>query len=162
MAHTFHHSRFARASYDPWFQQIKPPDEYSLPSVTAFRFLSMFGFATCFLFTVTILLSRGVQRHKSVPNFFGFLAFSAFVNNLTWFTGHVNIFETRNPPPFSLCYFQASMIAGLSTGQAMSAVFLVFQVSSLTMPAPTFVLIHGHAHPPRTGLASDLAHILFK
>ncbi|KAI5452052.1 hypothetical protein NCC49_000995 [Naganishia albida] len=128
MAPTLKHSRFSRAAYDPWFQHIKPPDNYSLPSVTAYHILSMFGFATCLLFTGTILFSRRVQRHKSVPNFFGFLAFSAFMHNLTWFTGHVNIFQTKNPPPFALCYFQSSMIAGLSTGQGLAAVFLVFQV----------------------------------
>lgn len=136
MAPTLKHSRFSRAAYDPWFQHIKPPDNYSLPSVTAYHILSMFGFATCLLFTGTILFSRRVQRHKSVPNFFGFLAFSAFMHNLTWFTGHVNIFQTKNPPPFALCYFQSSMIAGLSTGQGLAAVFLVFQVSSSLSPRP--------------------------
>jgi hypothetical protein len=89
----------------------------------------MFGFATCLLFTATILLSRRVQRHKSVPNFFALLAFSAFMQNLTWFTGHVNVFETKKPPPFGLCLFQSSMISGISTGQGISAFFLVFQVS---------------------------------
>lgn len=133
MVSDLQHSRFSRSAYDPWFQHIEPPYEYSLPSVTAFRCCSMFGFATCLLFTATILLSRRVQRHKSVPNFFGLLAFSAFMQNLTWFTGHVNIFETKNPPPFGLCLFQSSMIAGISTGQGISAFFLVFQVSFNTM-----------------------------
>lgn len=153
--------RFPRAEYDPWFQHIKPPDQYSLPSVTAFRVFSMFGFVTCVLFTATILLSRRVHRHKSVPNFFGFLAFSSLMVNITWFTGHVNIWETKNPPPFALCHFQSSVIAGFSTGQGMAAFFLVFQVSrdpKLTARriSQTSVLYF------RKGMAGNLPNIFFR
>lgn len=160
MTSTLRHSRFPRAEYDPWFQHIKPPDEYSLPSVTAFRFFSMSGFATCLLFTATILLSRRVQRHKSVPNFFGFLAFSSLMVNITWFTGHVNIWETKNPPPFALCHFQSSVIAGFSTGQGIAAVFLVFQVGRI-QSLQRVVDLKTRSSIFRKGVAGDLANLFF-
>lgn len=89
----------------------------------------MFGLAGCLLLTITILLSRRVTRHKSVPNFFAFLTVGCFVSNITWFTGNVDIWETKNPPCFGLCYFQSIVLAGVSNGQGLSAIFLVFQVS---------------------------------
>jgi hypothetical protein len=126
-----HHLRLARAPYDPGFHQIKPPDRYSRGSVVAFHTLSVFGFITCLLLATTILFSKNVIRHKSVPNFFGVLAFSSLLVNITWFSGNVNIWDnTQDPPSFQLCLFQSSMIAGISTAQGAAASFLVFQVSS--------------------------------
>ena len=122
-------SLLSRANYDPWFQHVKPPDQYRRRNVIAFRCLGMFGLAGCLLLTTTILISRRVVRHKSVPNFFAFLTLGCFVSNITWFTGNVDIWQTRNPPCFGLCYFQSIVLAGISNGQGLSAFFLVFQVS---------------------------------
>lgn len=119
-----------RAEYDPWFTFVTPPDHYARRDVIAFRCLSMFGLAGCFLLTITILMSRRVTRHKSVPNFFAFLTLGCFVSNITWYTGNVDIWETKNPPSFGLCYFQSILLAGVSNGQGLSAFFLVFQVST--------------------------------
>jgi hypothetical protein len=139
-----HHFRVARAPYDPTFNHIKPPDQYSRGSVIAFHTLSTFGFLSCLLLTTTIVFSKSVIRHKSVPNFFGVLAFSSLVVNITWFSGNVNIWETDDPPSFPLCLFQSSMIAGVSTAQGAAASFLVFQVSFTSRmsrcPAPKFAI----------------------
>ena len=117
-----------RARYDPWFEHIAPPDHYARRNVIAFRCLGMFGLAGCLLLTTTILLSQRVVRHKSVPNFFAFLTVGCFVSNITWYTGNVDIWETKKPPCFGLCYFQSIVLAGISNGQGLSAIFLVFQV----------------------------------